>query len=124
MPTKSQLWFVTKKAAVVIGVLALTHAVAAPRNCGGCGVKAAKSQMAVNPAENGALGGPDTKIKKTILNNNSTTGMGPPDGGMSAKGFNPQPDPPGINFRVETPRINTPVNIGSSAGIGSSVRGR
>src|SRR4051812_19382744 len=101
MPATSQLWFVTKKAAVVIGVLALAHAVAAPRNCGGCGVKSSKSQAAANPAEKGALGGPDTKTKKPTLKNTSATGVNPPDGGMRAKGFDPQPDPPGKLMRTD-----------------------
>jgi hypothetical protein len=57
MLTTSQLWFMTKKAAMVVGVLAIAHAVAAPRNCGGCAVKSSKSQVVAQPGDAG-FGGP------------------------------------------------------------------
>jgi hypothetical protein len=124
MPTTSQLWFVTKKAALVIGALVLAHAVAAPRDCSGCGVKSSRSQAAAaNPAGNGALGGPDTKIKNNTLKNTNATGMGSSDDGMRAKGFNPQPDPPSTLMRMDTlmdtPRLHAPGAIGGRAGGGS-----
>ena len=107
MPSTSQLWFVTKRAALVIGALALAHAVAAPRACGGCGVKAGKSQAAANPAENSALGGPDTKTGKATRKKTSTTGTGLLDGS-------------GQNLLTDTPRSGAP----AQSGVGGSMRSR
>jgi hypothetical protein len=120
MPTTSQFWFLTKKTALVIGVLAVAHVVAAPRMCPGCEGQSGKSQAATNPA----LGGPDTKSigdpglksKRAKKKAKTTTSANPPDGGLAAKGFNPQPDPPGIlgsgPLGTGSPAVSSPGTAG------------
>jgi hypothetical protein len=144
MPTTSQLWFITKKAALVIGVLAIAHAVAAPRNCGACVVKAGKSQASSNPnpgetnAAGGGAWGPGTtqslpyieKKKKNsgntkgseqgaiaIIKPGETTAAGGGAWGPGTTGVSK----PGMNLRIDTPRVS-PGGVGGGAGGGVRVR--
>ena len=115
MPTTSQLWFITKKAAIVIGVLAIAHAVAAPRSCGGCAVKSSPSQAAANPA----LGGPDTKTFKATKKTTKTGETNAAGGGAwspgTAQRYGTGVLNPGTNPSIDASRISTPGAIGGGA---------
>jgi hypothetical protein len=148
MPTTSQLWFITKKAALVIGVLAIAHAVGAPRTCGGCGVKAGKSQASSNPnpgettAAGGGAWGPGTQslpyIEKKKKNSGNTKGSeqgviaiikpgettaagGGAWGPGTTQSYGTGVYKPGTNLRIDTPRVS-PGGVGGGAGGGARVR--
>ena len=149
MLTTSRLWFMAKKAAMVIGVLAIAHAVAAPRDCGACAVKSGKSQVTAQPGDAG-FGGPsgegylpyiEQKSRKKGSKPGDKTGTGKfvskgksnpgetnaAGGGAwspgTAPGYGTGVLNPGTNPAIDTPRMGTPGAIGGGGG-GGGVRAR
>ena len=141
MPTTSQLWFITRKAVLVIGVLAIAHAVAAPRECGSCAVKAGKSQASSNQqfvTQPGSSNPNETSLpyiekkslKKSsgntkgseqgviaIIKPGETTAAGGGAWGPGTTGVSKA----GMNLRIDTPRVS-PGGVGGGAGGGVRVR--